>query len=566
MDSYQHFIAYNVRRLAAKRRAISTPRTLYWSLKLLSLGSITLIVFILPHLMPGTPITLYASWPITPQQQERLMAEYGFDHSLMSQYIIWLQRLVTGQWGSSRFYQRPVLRDTWAATGLTLILLLWTIMVCTVWLALCGGLRRLLAADSVRPNLRFLPVLATLPNFLVALLMRDVLVWHLGWTTMANLPFFDPHYLLNPLYMLLPASALALTPLLVWHQRGMPLLGGNPSLPAGQSHRQRWAQFCLRFRPLLDGFLLEVLLTEYVFSLPGLGSLGIAALKRRDFPMLQGFFLCAAGLYLLLRLVLEGGMRAWSLDQSRTDDTMTGPVPLSPSRHGIYSGVWCLGALLALAIWGPQFMPHDPAEIHSNDQLLLPGYRYILGTDFLGRDVLSRTVEGFRSIIPRVILVTALSGGIGWLLWLLSRLLPRVLRQVGKAGLELVNTLPPFLLAFMVFLVVEQHNQALEIALMGACVPLIGQFLAMPAPLLHRFANLIRLGSLVLILTVTFFFLNITTESFVPTWGGDIRLGLNYSHINIWILLTPSLAITWSRYSFHLVSDHLPALASLATS
>jgi ABC-type dipeptide/oligopeptide/nickel transport system permease subunit len=61
---------------------------------------------------------------------------------------------------------------------------------------------------------------------------------------------------------------------------------------------------------------------------------------------------------------------------------------------------------------------------------------------------------------------------------------------------------------------------------------------------------------------VTFFFLNITTESFVPTWGGDIRLGMNYSHINIWILLTPSLAIAWSRYSFHLLSDHLSALTS----
>src|SRR5215510_11873655 len=99
----------------------------YWSLKLISLGGISLAVFALPHLMPGKPVTLYESWPVSAQQRARLISEYGFDHPLPTQYAIWLQRLITGQWGSSRYYNRPVLHDLWQATRLTLTLLLWTL-------------------------------------------------------------------------------------------------------------------------------------------------------------------------------------------------------------------------------------------------------------------------------------------------------------------------------------------------------------------------------------------------------------------------------------------------------
>jgi peptide/nickel transport system permease protein len=521
------------------------------------------MVFALPHLVPGSPVRLYENWPLTSQQQAQLIAEYGFDRSLPHQYVLWLKRMVTGHWGSSRFYQRSVLLDVWQATGLTLVLLLWTVLASLLWGVLFGRLRRAWPFPPQRHLPRLLPLLTAVPSFLVAILLRDILIWQLGWINMANLPLFDPHYLVNPRHMLLPASALALTPLLVWSASRPPLPCTPTTLsPNGPPHR---ARFCMLFLPLLDVFLLDVLLTEYVFSLPGLGNLGIAALKRRDFPMFQGFLLCAAVLYVILRLLLDWGRHAHSQKHALSSIPSTSLAMLSPTRRDVYRGIWCLVILLALAVWAPQLAPYDPATIHSRDQLLLPGYRYVLGTDFLGRDVFSRTVEGFRSLMPRVILVTVLTSGSGWLLLLLGRLLPSPLRKVSRGGVELCNAMPPFLLAFMVFLVVEQYDWALEITLLFACLPLTGQLLAAPTPLLYRAASLARLGSLVLLLTVTFFFLNIATESFTPTWGGDIRLGMNYSHINIWILLTPSLAIAWGRYSFHLLSDNLLALSSSPT-
>jgi ABC-type dipeptide/oligopeptide/nickel transport system permease subunit len=62
----------------------------------------------------------------------------------------------------------------------------------------------------------------------------------------------------------------------------------------------------------------------------------------------------------------------------------------------------------------------------------------------------------------------------------------------------------------------------------------------------------------VLLLEVTFYFLNLHTESFTPTWGSDLRHGMHYGHINIWMVLAPSLAVVWSRYSFHQLRYGLP--------
>ena len=92
----------------------------YWSLQLIGLGGMALAVFALPHLMPGQPVTLYENWPANTQQRARLIGDYGFDRPLPTQCAIWLQRLVTGQWGASRYSNRPVFRDIWQATSLTL--------------------------------------------------------------------------------------------------------------------------------------------------------------------------------------------------------------------------------------------------------------------------------------------------------------------------------------------------------------------------------------------------------------------------------------------------------------
>src|SRR5207244_2594083 len=132
-------------------------------------------------------------------------------------------------------------------------------------------------------------------------------------------------------------------------------------------------------------------------------------------------------------------------------------------------------------------------EIHSRDQFLAPGYRYTLGTDFLGRDVLSRTVKGFRSSIPRVICLTVLVGGMSWLGLGYQRGLRGLLRLVWRGGLILLHAIPSFVLAFMVFVIFEHQSWALDMALTIACLPVAAQLLTEKTKLIQRTAQLAQL-------------------------------------------------------------------------
>lgn len=528
----------------------------YWSRKLLSLCGLTLVIFTLPYLFPEPLISLYASWSLSPQQETELIATYGFDRSIPSQYLWWLRRTVTGQWGASRFYNRPVFQEVARATALTGALMLWAMLATGVWLVVIRVLRRLISLPlPSTPVPRLLAVALAVPNFLVALIVRDICVWQFGWISMANVPLFDPYYLLNPVYMFLPASALAITPVLLWHGQGSCPSGVSPQ---GCRHRT-FGHFCTVLQPVLAGLLLEIVLTEYVFALPGLGRLGIRAFRRRDVPLMQGFFLCVGVLYFLLQLVLDWGRR---LRQPAPASPAAPPTSLPPPRvfrRGLYEGIVNVGILLALALWAPQFLLHDPTAINSADQLMQPGYRYLFGTDFLGRDVFSRTVEGFRNVVPNVLLIILCISGLSIFGAKLSRMLPGLLQRLGKYGVDFLAAIPPFVLAFITYVAVEHHAWALEITLTLTCLPGIIPLVTAQAPLRYQAARLIQQGELVLLLSVTFSFLNIVSESLASTWGGDIRLGMNYSHLNIWLLLIPSFAVLWSRYSFLILSTHISA-------
>ena len=525
----------------------------YWSFKLVSLGGMALAVFVLPHLMSRQPVTLYENWPASPQQRARLISDYGFDRSLPTQSALWLQRLVTGQWGASRYSNRPVFHDIWQATALTMLLLLWTLLACSLGTVVLWGMHHLAPWwSALVPRQQLLAILEALPSFLVAILLRELIVWQLGWVSMANLPLFEPYYFLNPVYMLLPASILALTPLRVWYTL--------PPAYHGQRYplRQRWQHFRTSLSPHLAYFLLEVCLTEYIFAFPGMGSLGLEALKRRDLPVLQGFILCTGALYFVLCCLCEWGASPPQPAQPQPELSHASPPRPAFSPRAIYTGFWCLLILGAVTLWAPSFVLYDPMEIHSRDQFLAPGYRYALGTDFLGRDVLSRTVQGFRSSIPRVVVLIVIIEGVSWLVLNGKWRIQGLLSLWWRAGLALLHGIPSFVLAFMVFIVFENRSWALDIALTIACLPVAAQLMTEKPTPLQGVARCAQLGGLVLLLEVTFYFLNLNTESFMPTWGGDLRHGMHYGHINIWMVLAPALAVVWSRYSFHQLHYGVP--------
>ena len=82
-------------------------------------------------------------------------------------------------------------------------------------------------------------------------------------------------------------------------------------------------------------------------------------------------------------------------------------------------GLVILFVVLAAALFGPFFAPHDPAAIIGAPGSP-PGHGALLGTDYLGHDVLSRTLWGGRSVLWLSLTATALAYAAGWLIGLVA--------------------------------------------------------------------------------------------------------------------------------------------------
>ncbi|MEM6758785.1 MAG: ABC transporter permease subunit [Pseudomonadota bacterium] len=84
------------------------------------------------------------------------------------------------------------------------------------------------------------------------------------------------------------------------------------------------------------------------------------------------------------------------------------------------------GAILVLAICGPLFAPHDPSAINIAKRLAPPGGEFVLGTDALGRDILSRLLHGARWSLGLAFLISLIGLAIGTLVGLAAALGGRI--------------------------------------------------------------------------------------------------------------------------------------------
>ena len=91
----------------------------------------------------------------------------------------------------------------------------------------------------------------------------------------------------------------------------------------------------------------------------------------------------------------------------------------STANWGLRLGYLMVGVLVLLAVLGPWLAPYDPALVDLSERLLPSSSHHWLGTDHLGRDVLSRLIVGAQlslgSVLMTLTLVLALGIGIGGL-------------------------------------------------------------------------------------------------------------------------------------------------------
>jgi peptide/nickel transport system permease protein len=297
-------------------------RRLLQSLLLLAL--VSMIAFAILHLAPGGPLSQFlATGSMGQEDVDRLMQQYGLNRPLPIQYLDWAGNLATGDWGLSYRDQLPVLKKIGMHVGPTLEL-----MVTSTLLAMfIGGLIGILGAVRRHSSFDHLATIGamvalSIPTFWFGLAIIYVFSVNLGWLPAGNRENIGDGSFLDRLrHLVLPCIVLALVSTAVWsrYMRSSMLdvvnqdyirtarSKGVPAMRILFHHALRNALLPmititgLHVSTLLSG----ALVTETVFTWPGMGRLFLDSVSNRDYPVVMGMLMFTACMVLLGSLIAD---------------------------------------------------------------------------------------------------------------------------------------------------------------------------------------------------------------------------------------------------------------------
>jgi peptide/nickel transport system permease protein len=294
--------------------------------RLLSAGVVLLGVSVLAFLMiaavPGSAAEVLLGTSASPERVESLTQELGLDQPLPIRFLYWLEHAVRGDLGDSILSQQPVtslLGDALVATAeLSLFALVLAI-------AIAFPLGLLLGADRDRWWARVAMPLVSLglsvPGYVIGLLLILLFSVELGWLPAGGYVAFTVDPAANLEAMILPTITLAfwIAPGLVRFLRAATVGVMREDFVAaarakGVGHWRLLSRHvapnaaipALTYLGLQLGLLIGgALVVEVVFSIPGMGRLGLNAILDRDYPVVQGVVVVLAVGYVLLNLLVD---------------------------------------------------------------------------------------------------------------------------------------------------------------------------------------------------------------------------------------------------------------------
>jgi peptide/nickel transport system permease protein len=280
---------------------------------------VTIIVFFMIHLIPGDPARTILGIHATPKAIAELHREWGLNRPLVSQYWLFLDRLVHGNLGQSLIYGVSASSLILQHLPATLFLIVYATVlaiVISVPLAMLAASKRNGLRDQV---VRAVPLFGLgMPPFWVGFLLIDAFAVH--WRIFPVSGYgtsFGGH--LVSLFLPALTVAIALAPVVIRSLRAsmLSVLGADyittarsKGVPGGRlfiRHVLRNAIIpAITVLGINIGFLIGgTVIIENVFAIPGVGQLMINSIFQRDFPVVQGVTLVFAVLVVLINLLTD---------------------------------------------------------------------------------------------------------------------------------------------------------------------------------------------------------------------------------------------------------------------
>jgi len=286
------------------------------------LFGISLVSFILIHLVPGDTVSVILGTNTTAVSAAALRAAFGLDRPAPVQYITWLGGLLHGDFGQSFITGQPILGTIMsrlpATAELTVAALLLSLCI-ALPAGIIAAIRQYSVADYAGTTLSLLGL--SLPSFWLATILTIVfsVIWHVlppsGFVAITT----DPVGNLRDL--ILPAVTLGtgLAAVVMRYTRSAMLevvrqeyiktarLKGLPERMIIAKHALKNALMpIVTVIGLQTAYLLGgVVIIEQIFDWPGIGKLMLNAVYQRDYPLVQGVILVIAVLFVLINLVVD---------------------------------------------------------------------------------------------------------------------------------------------------------------------------------------------------------------------------------------------------------------------
>ena len=281
----------------------------------LVLVGVSFLVFLLLYMTPGDPVRMMLGESATPEAQAELRLELGLDDPFLVQYGRYIKNIVVHQdLGTSYSTRRPVLDEIMTVFPNTVKLATAAIIIAVIlgtFLGIVSAVKQNSLLDNAVMVLALIGTSA--PIFWIGILMIILFSVNLGWLPPSGFGSFKQ--------LIMPALALGMqsTAVVARMTRSSMLevirqdfvktarAKGQKESVVIMKHVFRNALIPvitvvgLQFGTLLGG----AMLTEVVFSIPGVGRLMIEAIKQRDFPIVQGSVLFVAACFSLVNLAVD---------------------------------------------------------------------------------------------------------------------------------------------------------------------------------------------------------------------------------------------------------------------
>ena len=304
---------------------------------------VTIVAFGFVRVLPGDPVLLMAGERgISPERYAQLMEQLGYDQPIWWQYLEFLGRLLQGDLGVSLVTRSPVLEEFFELFPATIELGLCAIVLATL-IGIPAGVLAAVKRGSWFDQISMGSALVgySMPIFWWGLLLIILFSGVLGWTPVSgriSLLYYFPQgtgfMLIDSLrsgqdgaflsalsHLILPTIVLATIPLAVIARQtrsAMLEVLGEDYVRTARAKGLPWRRVvgvhALRnaMIPVVTTIGLQIgvlmagaILTETIFSWPGIGKWMVDSIFRRDYPAVQGGLLMIAGIVMIVNLVVD---------------------------------------------------------------------------------------------------------------------------------------------------------------------------------------------------------------------------------------------------------------------